>query len=98
MKPGKLPRNNQISQYLSWATTVYDLLFCAHTLRLNYVAVTILLVSLSGTNHDLLCLCTVMAKKANKKNNFAKLNNNSPLLTITIFVPFSFIITCLVFV
>ena len=52
--------------YVGRSTTLHNLLFCAHTLWLNYVTVTFLLVSSSGTNHDLLCLCRVMAKKANK--------------------------------
>ena len=52
--------------YVGRSTTLHNLLFCAHTLWLNYVTVTFLLVSFSGTNYDLLCLCRVMAKKANK--------------------------------
>ena len=52
--------------YVGRSTTLHNLLFCAHTLWLNYVTVTFLLVSSSGTNHELLCLCRVRAKKANK--------------------------------
>ena len=52
--------------YVGRSTTLHNLLFCAHTLWLNYVTVTFLLVSSSGTNYDLLCFCRVMAKKANK--------------------------------
>ena len=52
--------------YVGRTTTLHSLLFCAHTLWLNYVTVTFLLVSSSGTNYDLLCLRRVMAKKANK--------------------------------
>ena len=52
--------------YVGRSTTLHNLLFCTHTLWPNYVTVTFLLVSSSGTNHDLLCLCRVMAKKANK--------------------------------
>ena len=52
--------------YAGRSTTLHNLLFCTHTLGLNYETVTFLLVSSSGTNHDLLCLCRVMAKKANK--------------------------------
>ena len=55
--------------YVGRSTTLHNLLFCAHTLGLrNCVTVTFLLVSSSGTNYDLLCLCTVIAKKANKNN------------------------------
>ena len=52
--------------YVGRSTTLHNLLFCTHTLWPNYVTVTFLLVSSSGTNHDLLCLCRVMAKKAYK--------------------------------
>ena len=52
--------------YVGRSMTLHNLLFCTHTLWPNYVTVTFLLVSSSGTNHDLLCLCRVMAKKANK--------------------------------
>ena len=45
---------------------MHNLLFCAHTLGLNYVAVTFLLVSSLDTNHDLLCFVAVMAKKKNQ--------------------------------
>ena len=62
MKPGKLQRNKQRSKDLCWE--VHDLY--RHTLWLNHVTFTFLFVSSSGINHDLLCLCTVMAKKANK--------------------------------
>ena len=65
--------------------TLHNLLFCAYTLWLNYVTVTFLLVSSSGTYYKLLCLCRLMAKTANKKHrtkNFAKLPNHLPLLTM----------------
>ena len=70
-KPGKLQRNKQRSKDLCWkvhdpAQSSLNLLFCTHTLWPNYVTVTFLLVSSSGANYDLLCLCRVMAKKANK--------------------------------
>ena len=52
--------------YVGRSTTLHNLLFCTRTLWPNYVTVTFLLVSSSVTNHDLLCLCRVMAKKANK--------------------------------
>ena len=56
--------NKEQKIYVGRSTTLHNLLFCAHALWLNYVTVTFLLVSSSGTNYDLLCLC--MAKKANK--------------------------------
>ena len=42
--------------YVGRSTTLHNLLFCTHTLWPNYVTVTFLLVSSSGTNHDL-CVC-----------------------------------------
>ena len=66
---------------------MHNLLFCAHTLWLNYVADTFLLVSSSGTiNHDLCVLCTVRAKKANKNIEQRRLPSFIkclPLLTMT---------------
>ena len=47
--------------YVGRSMTLHNLLFCAHTLWLNYVTVMFLLVSSSGANYDLLCLCRVMA-------------------------------------
>ena len=49
--------------YVGRSTTLHNLLFCAHTLWLNYVTVTFLLVSYSGANYDLLCLmcCSVLS-------------------------------------
>ena len=65
--PAKFKGTNKDQKiYVGRSTTLHNLLFCTHTLWLNYVIVTFLLVSSSGTNHDLLCLCRVMAKKANK--------------------------------
>ena len=58
--------------YVGRSMTLHNLLFCAHTLRLNYVTVTFLLVSSSGTNHDLLCLCRVSAKKKTNKKHRTK--------------------------
>ena len=54
--------------YVGRSTTLHKLLFCAHTIWLNYATVTFQLVSSSGTNHDLSCLCTVRAKKKKKAN------------------------------
>ena len=68
MKPFKLQRstNKDHKIYVGRSTTVHNLLFCAHTLWLNYVTVTFLLVSSSGTNHHLLCFVHGQDKKANK--------------------------------
>ena len=64
---------------------MHTLLFCTHTLWLNYVAITFLLVSSSGTNHDLLCFVHGQGQKSEQKHrtsNFAKLHNHLPLLTM----------------
>ncbi len=46
--------------------TVQNLLFCAHTLCMKNVTNTFLLVRSSKWSKQLLCFCTVNAKKANK--------------------------------
>ena len=65
--------------YVGRSSTVHNLLFCAHTLWPNYVTVTYLLVSSSGTNHDLLCLVHGQLQGQNSKqkhrtNKFAMPN------------------------
>ena len=66
-KPANFKGTNKDQKiYVGRSTTLHNLLFCAHTLWLNYVTVAFLLVSSPGTNYDLLCLSRVMAKKANK--------------------------------
>ena len=64
---------------------MHNLLFCAHTIWLDYVTVTFLLVSSSGTNRDLLCLVHDQGQKSEQKHrtkNFAKFHNHLPLLTM----------------
>ena len=69
MEPDKLQRNKQRSKYLHVGrfTTIHNILFCAHALWMNYVTVTFLLVSSSGTNHDMLCFVPGHGQKENKK-------------------------------
>ena len=64
--------------------TLHNLLFCAHTLWLNYVTVTFLLVSSSDTNYDLVFVQGHGQKSEQKHRpkNFAKLPNHLPLLTM----------------
>ena len=67
-KPGKLQRNKQRSKDLCWKVhdPAQSFVLCSHTLaelRNRHVSIR---VSSSGTNYDLLCLCRIMAKKANK--------------------------------
>ena len=66
---------------------MHNLLFCAHTLWLNYITKMFLLVSSSGTNYmyDLLCFVHGHGQKSKQKHrtkNFAKLHNHLPLLTM----------------
>ena len=67
-KPGKLQKNKQRSKDLCWKVhdPAQSFVLYSHPLaelRNRHVSI---LVTSSGTNHDLLCLCRVMAKKANK--------------------------------
>ena len=66
-KRGKHQRSKQRCQDLGWK--VHDranLLFCAHTLCMNYVTNTFLLVRFSVRSKQLSCFRTVKAKKTNK--------------------------------
>ena len=92
-RPGKDYRSKQRGQDLGWK--VHDrahLLFCAHTLCMNYVIAMFLLVSCMNTRNHLLYFvrfCTQSAPKiGNKKpitKNSARLHNHFPLLTILFF-------------
>ena len=65
--------------------TMRNLLFCAHTLWLNYVTITFQLLSSSGTNHDLVCVMHGQEQKSEQKHrtkSFTKLYNHLPLLTM----------------
>ena len=89
MKPSKLQRSKQIWQDLCGrSTTVHNLLFCPHTLCMNYVTETFLLVSCLNTRNHLLYFvrfCARQGQKSEQKditNNFAGLHNHFPLLTM----------------
>ena len=93
IKPAKLQRKKQRSQDLCWKVlrTVHNLLFCTHTLWMNYVTVTFLLASSSGTNRDLLCFVHGQGQKSEQKHrtsNFSKLHNHLHLLHVTAIVCF----------
>ena len=65
--------------------TVQNLLFCAHTLCMNYVTNTFLLVSSSVRNKQLLCFVQGQGQKSEQKpttKNFVGFHNHSPLLTM----------------
>ena len=78
--------NKDKNIYVGRSTTLHNLLFRAYTLWLNDVTVTFLLVSSSGTNYDLLCLCRPghgqKSEQKRRTKNFAKLPNHLPLLTM----------------
>ena len=85
----KLQMNKQRSKDLCWKVhdPAQSFVLQSHPLaELRNRHVSVLLVSSSGTNHDLLCLCRVIAKKANKNiyrtKNFVKLPNHLPLFTM----------------
>ena len=69
MKPGKHQMGKQRCQDLCWkSTTVHYLLFCGHTLCMNYVANTFLLVSSSVWSKQLLCFMHGQGKKREQKH------------------------------
>ena len=83
MKPGKLQRNKQRSQGLSWKVNNSSLSFvlCSNTLA-ELCNRTFLLVSSSSTNHDLLHGHGQKSEQKHRTKNFAKFHNHLPLLTI----------------
>ena len=72
MKPGKHQRSKQMSQDLCWkADDPAHLLFCAHTLGMNYVIAMFLLVSWKNTRNHLLYIvrfCAGSTPKIANKN------------------------------
>ena len=87
MKPGKHQRGKQRRQeiYVGRSTTLHNLLFCAHTLCMNYVTNTFLLVRTSVRSKQLLCFVQGQSQKSEQKHttkNFDEFHNHSPLLTM----------------
>ena len=83
MKPGKYQNSKQRFQDLCWK--VHSLLFCSHTLFMNYVTNTFLLVSSSVRSKQLLCFVHGQGQKREQKHttkNFDEFHNHSPLLTM----------------
>ena len=74
--------------YVGRFTTVHDLLFCAHTLCMNYVTETFLLVSCLNTRKHLLYFVRFCARSRPKKptktykKNFAGIRNHFALLNM----------------
>ena len=68
------------------STTVHNLLFCAHTLCMNYVTNAFLLVSSSVRSKQLLCFVHGQGQKREKKpttKKFVGFYNHSPLHVLT---------------
>ena len=64
---------------------MHNLLFCSHTLCMNYVTNTFLLVSSSVRSKQLLCFVHGQGQNREQKHttkNFHKFDNHSPLLTM----------------
>jgi len=84
MKPAKYQRSKQRGQDLC-CTTLHNLLFSAHTLCMNYVTKTFLLVSSSVRSKQLLCFVHDQGQKNEQKHttkNFVGFHYHSPLLTM----------------
>ena len=77
--------NKNAKIYVGRSTTVHNLLFCPHTLCMNYVTNTFLLVSSSVRSKQLLCLVHGQGQKGEQKHttkNIVGFHNHSPLLTM----------------
>ena len=71
--------------YVGRSTTVHNPLFCPHTLCMNYVTNTFLLVSFSERSKQLLYFVHRQGQKSEQKHktkNFVEFHNHSPLLTM----------------
>ena len=65
--------------------TLHNLLFCAHTLYMNYVTNTFLLVSFSVRSKQLLSVVQGQVQKSEQKHttkSIDEFHNHSPLLTM----------------
>ena len=77
--------NKNAKIYVRRSTTLHNLLFCAHTLCMNYVTNTFLLASSSVRSKQLLCFVRGQGQKSEQKHttkNFVEFHNHSPLLTM----------------
>ena len=87
MKPAKHQRSKQRRQeiYVGRSTTLNNLFLCVHTLCMNYVTNTFLLVRTSVRSKQLLCFVQGQSQKSEQKHttkNFDEFHNHSPLLTM----------------
>ena len=77
--------NKDAKIYVGRSATLHNLLFCPHTLCMNYVTNTFLLVSSSVRSTQLLCFVHGQGQKSEQKHttkNFVGFHNHSPLLTM----------------
>ena len=83
MKPGKLKGANKNDKiYVGRSMTVHNLLFCVHTLYVNYVTSVFLLVSSSVRSKQLSCF---MQGQGKKKNNNIQQRTLSSFTTIPVY-------------
>ena len=72
--------NKDAKIYVRRSTTLHNLLFCVHTLCMNYVTSTFLLVSSSVRSKQLLCFVQGQGQKREQKHttkNFVGFHNHS---------------------
>ena len=86
MKPGKHQGANKDAKiYVGRSTTVHNILFCSHTLCINYLTNMFILVSSLVRSKQLFCFVHRQGQKREQKHatkNFVEFHNHSPLLTI----------------
>ena len=85
MKANIKGANKDSKIYVGRFTTVHNLLFCSHTLCMNYVTNTFPLVSSSVRSKQLLCFVHRQGLKREQKRttkNFVEFHNHSPQLTV----------------
>ena len=78
--------NKDAKIYVGRFTTQHNLLFCAHTLCMNYVTITFLLVSSSVQSQQLLCFLQGQGQNIEQKQitkDFVGFHDHYPLLTMT---------------
>ena len=79
--------NKNAKIYVGRSTTLHNLLFCAHTLCMNYVTNTFLLASSSVRSKQLLCFVQDQGQKSEQKHttkSIDEFHNHSPLLTMVL--------------
>ena len=77
--------NKNAKIYVGRSTTLHNLLFCAHTLCMNYVTNTFLLPSSSVRSKQLSCFVQGQGQKSKQKHttkSIDEFHNHSPLLTM----------------